>query len=41
MTGLLGQIIREQTGFGIKDKILKYDARPFTSEDIIQKIKNL
>jgi 2-oxoglutarate ferredoxin oxidoreductase subunit alpha len=41
VTGLLGQIIREQTGFEIKDKVLKYDARPFTPEDIIQKIKIL
>ena len=40
-TGLLGQIIREQTGYEIKQKILKYDARPFTPDDIIQRIKSL
>ncbi len=39
VTGLLGQIIREQTGVAIDKKILKYDARPFTPEDIIQKVK--
>jgi 2-oxoglutarate ferredoxin oxidoreductase subunit alpha len=38
-TGLLGDIIAEQTGYIIKDKVLKYDARPFTPEDIIKKIK--
>jgi len=38
-TGLLGDIIAEQTGFIIKEKILKYDARPFTPEDLIKKLK--
>ena len=37
-TGLLGDVIAEQTGCIIKDKILKYDARPFIPEDIISKI---
>ena len=39
-TGLLGDVIAEQTGFMIKDKVLKYDARPFVPEDIIKKLKN-
>ena len=38
-TGLLGDIIAEQTGCIIRNKILKYDARPFVPEDIINKIK--
>ncbi|MBI2038648.1 MAG: hypothetical protein HYT19_01870, partial [Candidatus Nealsonbacteria bacterium] len=38
-TGLLGDIIAEQTGFIIKNKILKYDARPFTAEYIIRAMK--
>ncbi len=38
-TGLLGDIIREQTGLKIDKKILKYDARPFVPSDIINKIK--
>ncbi len=38
-TGLLGDIIAEQTGYLIKDKVLKYDARPFVPEDIISSIK--
>ncbi len=37
-TGLLGDIIAEQTGHIIKDKILKYDGRPFVPNDIINKI---
>jgi len=40
-TGLLADVIAEQTGIIIKNKILKYDARPFTSEDIIDKIKKI
>jgi len=38
-TGLLGDIIAEQTGFIIKEKVLKYDARPFIPDYIIKKIK--
>lgn len=34
-TGQLGQIIREQTGFEIKNKLLKYDGRPFTKKEIV------
>ena len=41
VTGLLGQVIREKTGFLIKDKILRYDARPFTANYIISKLKQL
>ena len=38
-TGLLGDIIAEQTGHIIKKKILKYDGRPFIAKDIIRKLK--
>lgn len=38
-TGLLGDVIAEQTGFIIKNKVLKYDARPFTPEYLISEIK--
>jgi 2-oxoglutarate/2-oxoacid ferredoxin oxidoreductase subunit alpha len=41
VTGLLGQVIREQTGFVIEKQILKYDGRPFTPEEIIQRVKEL
>jgi 2-oxoglutarate ferredoxin oxidoreductase subunit alpha len=34
--GQLGEVIREQTGFEIKNKLLKYDGRPFTKNDIVK-----
>ncbi len=34
-TGQLASVIREQTGFEIKEKWLKYDGRQWTSEEII------
>ena len=40
-TGLLGDIIAEQTGVRIKDKVLKYDARPFTVKSLISGIKKI
>lgn len=40
-TGLLGDVIAEQIGILIKDKILKYDARPFTPEGLIKEIKKI
>ena len=39
VTGLLGTVLREETGILIKNKILKYDGRPFTPSEIIKKIK--
>jgi 2-oxoglutarate ferredoxin oxidoreductase subunit alpha len=40
-TGQLANLIREKTGFEIKNKILKYDGRPFFVEEIETTIKNL
>lgn len=40
-TGLLGQLIALETGCLIKDKVLKYDGRPFTSYEIINQIKRI
>ncbi|MCK4730471.1 MAG: 2-oxoacid:acceptor oxidoreductase subunit alpha [Candidatus Aenigmarchaeota archaeon] len=37
-TGLLGDIIAEQTGNIINKKVLKYDGRPFTSNEIVEKV---
>lgn len=37
-TAQLGKLIRQETGIEIKDKILKYDSRPFWSEEIMEKI---
>lgn len=40
-TGQLGRLIREKTGFSIpeKNRILKYDARPFASDELIKELK--
>ncbi len=37
-TGLLGQVIAEQTGFFIEKKILKADGRPFGREELRKKL---
>lgn len=37
----LGGIIRENTGIEIKNKILKYDGRPFSPEEIYREIKKI
>jgi len=37
-TGQLGQLIRQETGIEIKDKILKYDSRPFWQEEIASRL---
>ena len=42
LTGQMGRLIREKTGISIKNRILKYDSRPFTSDELkmeIEKIK--
>ena len=39
--GLLDDVIAEQTGIIIKDKVLKYDARPFTPDIIVKKINQI
>lgn len=41
VTGLLGQIIAEQTGCVIDKKVLKYDSRPFTSQDVVDGVKKV
>jgi len=38
-TGQLGQLIRQETGIEIKDKILKYDSRTFWVEEVIEQLK--
>jgi len=35
-TGQLGKLIRQETGIEIKNKILKYDSRPFWSDEILK-----
>jgi len=38
VTGQLGRLIREKCGISIKNKILKYDGRPFTSDELKEEI---
>ncbi|MEA3414009.1 MAG: 2-oxoacid:acceptor oxidoreductase family protein [Nanoarchaeota archaeon] len=38
-TGQLGNLIREKTGIEIKNKILRYDGRPFLSDELGKEIK--
>ena len=40
-TAQLAGLIREQTGFTITDKLLKYDGRPIFPEEIVTKVKSL
>lgn len=35
-TGQLGELITKETGYQFKEKILKYDGRPFYADDIIE-----
>ncbi|MBI3385474.1 2-oxoacid:acceptor oxidoreductase subunit alpha [Candidatus Gottesmanbacteria bacterium] len=37
-TGQLASLIREHTGLLVKEKLLKYDGRPFFPEEIVQKV---
>ncbi len=37
-TGQLGELIRQETGIEIKNKLLKYDGRPFFREEIVGEI---
>lgn len=38
-TGQLAALIREHTGIEIKEKVLKFDGRPFFPEDIVESIR--
>jgi len=38
-TGQLGNLIREKTGIEIKNRILRYDARPFLSDELEKEIR--
>jgi 2-oxoglutarate/2-oxoacid ferredoxin oxidoreductase subunit alpha len=41
VTGQLGRLIREKTGISIKNRILKYDSRPFTCDELKQEIEKI
>ncbi len=40
-TGQLGKLIKQETGIDIKNKLLKYNSRPFWNDELAEKIKNL
>ena len=40
-TGQLGRLIREKTGMKIENRILKYDGRPFYTNELKNKIKEI
>ena len=40
-TGQFAKLIRQETGYNIQNKILKYNGLPFSVEELINKIKNL
>ncbi len=41
LTGQLGKLIREKTGIKIEKRILKYDGRPFLSDELKQQLLDL
>jgi len=41
VTGQLGRLIREKCGISIKNRILKYDGRPFTSDELKKEIQKI
>lgn len=40
-SGQFATLIKRETGFEIKDKILKYDGRPFSVEEVTTRIKDI
>lgn len=41
LTGQLGRLIREKTGISIKNRVLRYDGRPFNSDELHLKLKKV
>jgi 2-oxoglutarate/2-oxoacid ferredoxin oxidoreductase subunit alpha len=41
LTGQMGRLIREKTGISIKNRILKYDGKPFTPDEINEELKKI
>jgi 2-oxoglutarate/2-oxoacid ferredoxin oxidoreductase subunit alpha len=41
LTGQLGRLIREKTGIKIEKRILRYDGRPFLSDELTIKLKEM
>ena len=41
VTGQLGRLIREKTGIKIENRILKYNGRPFHSDELNELLKDI
>jgi len=41
VTGQLGRLIREKTGISIKNRILKYDGRPFMCDELREELRKI
>lgn len=39
--GQLGMLIREQTGFTVSDRVLKFDGRPFSQEELMDGLRSV
>jgi 2-oxoglutarate ferredoxin oxidoreductase subunit alpha len=40
-SGQLGSLIREQTGVKIEQRILKFDGRPFSEDELVRELSNV
>ncbi len=40
-SGQFANLIKKETGFDIKYRILKYDGRPFSVEEVATKVKDI
>ena len=40
-SGQLGALVREHTGVKIEDRILKYDGRPFSEDEVVRALSDL
>ncbi len=38
-SGQLGQVVREQTGIELKNRILKFDGRPFSEDELVRALR--
>jgi len=38
-SGQLGGLVREQTGIDLPQKVLKYDGRPFSEEELVEALR--
>jgi len=41
LTGLMGDLLKEKTGIEVTDKVLKYDSRVFTKNELVEKLSKI